>query len=559
MRSGATTLERELPTFSAMSRPLSSLRISRARVALTMVAALALCAPVARAQDAGSASRDAGASEGTSRTVSERSEPTRRRRPARRARRVTNATPAITLRHTAPRDATTLGRDLAFMLSSLTRSGAWGILVTSLTRGDTLYSYNPDVPLQPASTLKLYTAALALERLGANHRFSTRVLRTGTLDAEGTLRGDLVLRGGGDPALSTRFLGGGASAAVDLLAQLVAGAGVRRVRGDLIADASAFDAELVPAGWDSRYLQSGYAARVSALSLNENLVWVVVRPGASGRAPLVYLDPASEIPFVNNVRTTAGRRDARVIFISRPDGRVEARGWIGSRAGERRYQLVVEDPAAFTAGAFRRALAAKGIIVEGATRFGPTPVSAAPVTTLPSPPLADLLSVMNRESINHYAELIFRNLAWTEKQPGSAEAANALLQRFLTEKVGAMPGSVSAADGSGLSVLDRSTARALVHLLDYAHRAPWADAFHASLPVAGESELLRQRMRRTPAQGNLHAKTGTTNSVISLGGYVTAENGELLAFAFIYNGTDRWNARVTIDAMGATLAGFRRD
>ena len=129
----------------------------------------------------------------------------------------------------------------------------------------------------------------------------------------------------------------------------------------------------------------------------------------------------------------------------------------------------------------------------------------------------------------------------------------------MTGKVGAAPSSVHAADGSGLSTLDRATPRTLVQLLAYAHRAPWSDAFHASLPVAGESELLRHRMKYTPAQGNLHAKTGTTDSVISLSGYVTAQDGELLAFAFVYNGTDRWNAKTTIDQMGATLAAVARD
>ena len=118
--------------------------------------------------------------------------------------------------------------------------------------------------------------------------------------------------------------------------------------------------------------------------------------------------------------------------------------------------------------------------------------------------------------------------------------------------------SVAVTDGSGLSVLDRVTPRAMVQLLAYAHRAPWGSAFHASLPVAGESELLRNRMKSTPAQGNLHAKTGTTNDVIALGGYVTAENGELLAFSFLFNGHDRWNARATIDKMGATMASFSR-
>ena len=147
----------------------------------------------------------------------------------------------------------------------------------------------------------------------------------------------------------------------------------------------------------------------------------------------------------------------------------------------------------------------------------------------------------------------------SETVEGSAERGEDLLQRFMTEKAGAAPGSVIAADGSGLSTLDRATPRSLVQLLSYAHSAPWSSAFHASLPVAGESELLRNRMRATPAQGNLHAKTGTTNDVISLAGYATARNGEVVAFAFVYNGTDRWNARSTIDQMGATLASFIRE
>jgi len=108
-------------------------------------------------------------------------------------------------------------------------------------------------------------------------------------------------------------------------------------------------------------------------------------------------------------------------------------------------------------------------------------------------------------------------------------------------------------------VNDHLTPRAMIDLLAYAHRAPWGTVFHASLPVAGESETLRGRMRASPAQGNLHAKTGTTNTVSSLGGYVTARDGEVIAFSFIYNGADRWNARTTMDQMGATLAQFVRD
>jgi D-alanyl-D-alanine carboxypeptidase/D-alanyl-D-alanine-endopeptidase (penicillin-binding protein 4) len=167
---------------------------------------------------------------------------------------------------------------------------------------------------------------------------------------------------------------------------------------------------------------------------------------------------------------------------------------------------------------------------------------------------------MNRESINLYAEQLWRAAARGKEGAGegSAVTANAALQRFLTQRVGTAPGAVRAADGSGLSVLDRVTPRALVQLLGHAHAASWGSAFHASLPVAGESELLRRRMRATPAQGNLHAKTGTTNTVVGLSGYVTSEDGEVLAFALLYNGTDRARAREAMDAMGPTMAAFSR-
>jgi len=102
------------------------------------------------------------------------------------------------------------------------------------------------------------------------------------------------------------------------------------------------------------------------------------------------------------------------------------------------------------------------------------------------------------------------------------------------------------------------TPREMVKMLAYAHKASWGPWFHASLPVAGESELLKRRMKGGAAQGNLHAKTGTTNDVIGLGGYVTALNGEVIAFSFIYNGNDRWTAKSMIDVMGTTLANFAR-
>jgi serine-type D-Ala-D-Ala carboxypeptidase/endopeptidase (penicillin-binding protein 4) len=172
--------------------------------------------------------------------------------------------------------------------------------------------------------------------------------------------------------------------------------------------------------------------------------------------------------------------------------------------------------------------------------------------------LGQIVSYMNRESINHFAELLFRGASREGRDQGSAAAALESLRDFLSKKAGARATDVRVSDGSGLSEADSLTARAMVQLLAYAHRAPWGSVFHASMPVAGESELMRRRMRSTPAHGNLHAKTGTTNSVASLTGYVTALNGEVLAFAFIYNGGERFAARATMDQMGPTLANFYR-
>ena len=434
-------------------------------------------------------------------------------------------------------------------------------MIVSLTRGDTLYSTNAGNLLLPASTMKLFTAALAFDTFGPDHQFTTTVLRDGSVGPDGTLNGNLVLRGGGDPGLSTRYYRAPAEGPMASLARMVSASGIKRVSGDLIADASAFESKRVPDGWLSRYLESGYAARVSALSMNENLATVVIVPSPNGGKPSVSLDPpSSTVPVINNARTVAGSRTAKLTIRRLADGRIDVRGTIGSKAGMKSYLVVIDDPAPWVAGMLRSALAAQGVTVSGQVKIGTASPSAVSVATLSSPPLTRLASAMNRESINHFAELLFRDVAYTANPDrlGSAEYGNTVLQKFMSEKVGASANDVMASDGSGLSTLDRVTARSLVQLLAYSHRAPWTADFHASLPVAGESELLRHRMRYTPAQGNLHAKTGTTNDVIGLAGYVTARNGEVLAFAFLYNGRDRWNAKEAIDVSGATLASFAR-
>jgi D-alanyl-D-alanine carboxypeptidase/D-alanyl-D-alanine-endopeptidase (penicillin-binding protein 4) len=438
-------------------------------------------------------------------------------------------------------------------LRARARGGRWGVLVTSISRGDTLYSEEPDRLLKPASTMKLMTTALALDRFGADHTFATEVLTDRPAHA-GQVDGSLYLRGGGDPTLSLRFSRGGSP--MDALARRIKESGVERVHGDLVADESAFTPERIPLGWKNSYRSSAYAAPVSALSLNENLVWVDTRV-VDGRA-VVAIDPPSTAVSVTNAVHVVDGRGGRVL-VGRTKSGVIATGTIGAASAPRRYSLVVQDPPSFAAGALIASLARMGVTVDGSVRSGEVPRGATRVAEVRSMRLDSIVSFMNRESINHYAELLFRSAAREPGRAGSASAALEALREFLADKVGVQRDAIRVRDGSGLSEADTLTARSLVQVLTYANRASWSSAYHMSLPVAGQSELLRRRMRTTLAQGNLHAKTGSTNSVASLAGYVTARDGELLAFAFIYNGRDTWSARQAMDRMGSSLASFTRD
>jgi len=231
--------------------------------------------------------------------------------------------------------------------------------------------------------MKLFTSAIALERLGPEHMFSTDVLRDGKLELGGVVRGNLVLRGDGDPAMSPRFVHGGPGASMAMLAQFTAGAGIKHVTGDLIADASAFESRTIPDGWLSRYAGAGYAAPFSALSLNENIVIVGVTPSKSGGEALVYLEPATRgLAITSTVRTVAGT-STRITARRLGEDRVIVSGTIGARSSGVRYQLVVADPPTFTAGAFRSALEAQGIVVDGVIRTGRTPLTATLVTSMP--------------------------------------------------------------------------------------------------------------------------------------------------------------------------------
>jgi D-alanyl-D-alanine carboxypeptidase/D-alanyl-D-alanine-endopeptidase (penicillin-binding protein 4) len=452
---------------------------------------------------------------------------------------------------------TELRRQLDAATAPVRRRAFVGGMVRSLTSGEVLWALNAGVCCTPASNQKLLTTAAALDRLGPEYRFRTEVRLLGRLGPAGTLAGDLILRGGGDPTLATRDL--------DALAAAVREAGVRRVRGRLRADDTRFDRTRLGEGWAWDDESYAYAAQVSALTLDGNVATVRVLPGSRAGMPArVTVEPVPGYLRVRSVCVTAPAGSAPDVSVIRLRARNEVRveGGIPLGSAPVLESVTVEEPALHAAAVWRELLARHGVRVEGETVLLGTPGPARLAAEHDSAPLAELLAQMNKPSNNLIAETLLKELGTTVAMPGTS-AAGLTVVRQTAAGLGLDLAALRPFDGSGLSRMDLVSAENLCRLL--AAMAAQADraAFIASLPVAAVDGTLRSRMAGTPAAGNLRAKTGTLSHVSALSGYVTTADGERLAFALLTNndpGSSRRadGPKAMEDAVGELLAVFRR-
>jgi D-alanyl-D-alanine carboxypeptidase/D-alanyl-D-alanine-endopeptidase (penicillin-binding protein 4) len=470
-------------------------------------------------------------------------------------------------------DVATLQGRLAATFGGNWRGARWGASVVSLDTGDTLFAIDPDQPLAPASNVKLLTTAAALQILGPDHRFLTYLLTRGEV-VDGVLQGDLVLYGTGDPGISDRFYRRKDEVFQRLIDELEA-LGIHTVTGDLVGDASFLAGPLRPAGWDARDLNDHFSAAVSALSFNENVVSFRVVAGGPGASPTVHTIPDhSGLVVLNNALTVAGGTRPRV-HILRDDPldpvRVEGRILRGSRDVWR--EMTVSVPAHFAVSVFRAALEGRGIVVEGNLRVVREPTRStlgrvtAPALGRPgarvlarhvSNPLSSYLAVINKESNNLFAELVFRTLGRTVEGMGTPEASARAVAAAL-QATGVDLSGVVLADGSGLSAGNRVSASTFVSVLQRMASSSRWDAYWSSLPEAGRRGELG-RMYSTPAAHNLRAKTGTIEGVSALSGMVRTQDGERVVFSLLVNGTPSTSrAKRVENQVGTLLASFRRD
>lgn len=454
------------------------------------------------------------------------------------------------------------------------RNAEWSVLVVSLDRGDTIFAVEPDAPRAPASNMKLLTTTAALRELGPEYHFRTFLASDGAV-ADGILHGDLILYGTGDPGISDRFYPSKTTVFEEFADSLLA-QGVHAVEGALVGDASYMSGPLRPAGWDPRDLNDHFAPGISALTFNENVVSLRVEPGPTvGSRPIVHsLPDHAGLTITNAATTVAGR--AR-LFIGREDPMAPILMQGDIRRGGRDVwrQLTVSDPAEFTLSVFRAVLEDRGIVVRGPTRVvthrdrslvGSRRVVAPSreghpgvriLATHVSPPLRDYLAVVNKKSNNLFAELIYRTLGRVADGTGSPESATRAVARNLVA-LGVDTSGVIQLDGSGLSPANRVRASTFVSVLRHASDAKLWPELWASLPEAGNRREL-SRMYRSPAAGNLRAKTGTIEGVSALSGVVQSADGERLAFSILVNGTPSTSAAKRIEnGIGVHLASFTR-
>jgi D-alanyl-D-alanine carboxypeptidase/D-alanyl-D-alanine-endopeptidase (penicillin-binding protein 4) len=413
----------------------------------------------------------------------------------------------------------------------------WGVSVR-VPGGESLYQRNASLLLHPASNMKLVTLAASAERLGWDFRFETTIRTTTPVAADGTVSGDLVVIGGGDPTISRRRDG---RATLAHLADLVWQQGVRRIEGRIIGDGSAFGGTSYGEGWQWDDLAFSHAAPVSALAYNENTAEFAVAPGPSAGAvaQITLVDGVADLEVVNQITTVASGTARRLSIERRPDDRrVTIRGEIPLGHAPFKQYLAIADPPTYFARAFRHALVVRGITVIGA--------AASSVTDPPgwldderglsirhqSPPLREMAATLMKASQNLYAELLFHALGRSVGDKATGAEAIALA----APSWGADPAEVVAADGSGLSRHDLTSAAALDALLSRmftapAHREPWV----AALPIAGVDGTLESRMKGTPAEGRVHAKTGSIAYVRALSGYAHPVDGNWIQFVILAN------------------------
>jgi PBP4 family serine-type D-alanyl-D-alanine carboxypeptidase len=430
------------------------------------------------------------------------------------------------------------------------------VKIVSLDARELLYEHNSKLLMRPASNMKLLTSSAALSILGPQYQLRTVILADSS-SPDSAISGNIYIKGYGDPDLLTADL--------DSLATQVQQRGVRSVCGGVVADISFYDDLYWGHGWIWDDEPDSYAAFITPLAVNDNCVDVTVTPADSaGRSVSVAVAPSTSYITLVNKASTVPDSVMNPLVVTRLFkerlNTILVEGEMKQGGRTVKEQISVWKPELYAATLFEEALQRRGISVSGEPAAGLAPATAREMASC-SRNLVPALINLNKVSDNLSAEMMLKTVsAVTDKVPGSARGGTYAVNRFLST-FGIDTTKYCLADGSGLSNYNLISAELIIQLLQgMAQRRELFPTFLESLPIAGVDGTLGNRMKNTPAEGNLKAKTGTISGVSSLSGYVHTADGETLAFAMTmqnFTYPTRLYQRAQ-DKIGALLAGFSR-
>jgi D-alanyl-D-alanine carboxypeptidase/D-alanyl-D-alanine-endopeptidase (penicillin-binding protein 4) len=438
--------------------------------------------------------------------------------------------------------------------------GTWGILVHSIDRDEPILALNATSLLVPASLTKIVSVATASEAVGWDYRFETSVRAAGPVIA-GTLRGDLIVAGTGDPSI-----GGRQGDALSVLAAGIQAAGIRRIEGRIVGDDDAVEEPRPQLSWAWDDLGYASGALFGALNFSENRTTVSVRAGASEGAPTSLGLDGPALPALVNRSVTGAPGSPLLVWPEHRPGELflTVAGSVPAGSAPVTLGVSVGNPTLWFAHGLRSRLVEAGVEVAGVAvdiDDLPTPPDrsrAMVVFTYRSPPLGALARPLLKDSINLYGEAFLRLNAPAGAFPTNDAALGGLVERL--RSWGLPDGSYQFVDGSGLSRRNAVSPEALLTVLRRMYDPDGSSPFMAALPVAGVDGSLEDRMKGTAAENNVRAKTGTMSNVRGLAGYVATSDGERLAFVVMVNNFEGAGAaaHAAIDEIAARLAAFRR-
>ena len=430
--------------------------------------------------------------------------------------------------------------------SDALKHAQWSIYAEYVNSGKTIVSYHGEESLAPASGLKLFTTSTALNLLGEDYHFKTRLYYDGFITDDGILKGNIYIVGGGDPTLGSDLVVG--SQPLDSLmwswTQAVMKLKIKKVEGSVIADALLFDGKRVPDYWNWMDIGNYYGAGTSALTINDNLYYLYFHPSVIVGDKAEIIQTVPKIPglhFINYVKTgPKGSGDNGYIYCAPNQFTATLRGTVPAGVASFSIKGSIPNPPLFAAQYFKQFLESVKINVTMDPTVLTKPVKydeSKLITSTISPPLKDIIYMINKKSDNLYTEQLLKSIALKEKGIGSTEEGINVIKSFL-DSVGVPTDGFKLYDGCGLSRTDMITTQIMVKLLIFMSRQKDFDSFYNSLAVVGKSGdpgYFSNFGANTLLQNNARIKSGLITGVRSFSGFLKDLDGRMIAFSMIAN------------------------